>query len=88
MNGYAQIMKQAFCRKDWNVKNKDLDILIIAGKDDPVIQSVDKFDELVRFIKSIGYKNVESKLYEGMKHELLNETNNQIIYSDVLEYLR
>jgi alpha-beta hydrolase superfamily lysophospholipase len=41
----------------------------------------------VDFIKSVGYRNVQRVLYEGMRHEILNETQKQWVYDDVLSYL-
>ncbi|WP_199797338.1 serine aminopeptidase domain-containing protein [Finegoldia magna] len=65
-----------------------LPIFLIAGEDDPVIQGNEKFKGLERFLKSLGYKNIKSKLYKGMRHEILNERNKETIYQDVLEFLR
>ena len=63
-----------------------LPIFLIAGEDDPVIQSKQKFNELERFLIDVGYKNIKSKLYKDKRHELLNETNKEIIYKDVLDF--
>ena len=89
-NGFINLYKllqEAFNKKDWKVGNRKLDILVIAGKNDPVIQSESKFNSLVSFLKEVGYKNIESKLYEGKRHELLNEIGNEQIYKDVLEFI-
>ncbi|WP_193434026.1 serine aminopeptidase domain-containing protein, partial [Streptococcus suis] len=63
-------------------------IFLIAGEDDPVIQGNEKFKGLEGFLKSLGYKNIKSKLYKGMRHEILNERDKETIYQDVLEFLR
>ena len=63
-------------------------IFLIAGEDDPVIQGNEKFKDLEGFLKSLGYKNIKSKLYKGMRHEILNERDKETIYQDVLEFLR
>lgn len=81
------MMKQAFNKENWKLENKDLDIFIIAGKDDPVIQSEEKFNYLIKFLTEIGYKNIESKLYEAKRHELLNEIENEKIYEDILKFI-
>lgn len=89
-NGFInlyKLMKEAFNAKDWKVKNSDLRIFIIAGEDDPIIQSVAQFNELVEFIKNRGYTEVESKTYEGMRHELLNESNKNNVYEDLLNFI-
>lgn len=89
-NGFInlyKLMKQAFNSKNWNCQNKNLEIFIIAGKEDPVIQSEEKFNELISFIKNVGYTNVKAKLYENMKHEILNEKENTVVYKDILEFI-
>lgn len=88
-NGYINLAKMqidAFVNKDWNVQNPSLPILLIAGSEDPVIQSKKLFRELVEFLKETGYKNVYHKLYTGLRHELLNEKENMMIYKDVLRF--
>lgn len=89
-NGFINLfkmMKGAFNSKAWRIKNANLEIFIIAGKDDPVIKNEAKFKDLVLFIKKLGYNNVSSKLYENKRHELLNEINNKIIYKDILDFI-
>ena len=89
-NGFInlyKLMKESFETKNWRIKNKDLKIYIIAGREDPVIQNKKKFEKLGIFIKSIGYKSVELKLYPNMKHEILNEKENKIVYQDILNFI-
>lgn len=87
-NGFINLYKlmlQAF-KKNYQVNNSNLKIFLIAGSDDPVIQSKEKFNELKEFLSKIGYSNIKSKLYENMRHEILNETNNELVYEDVLNF--
>lgn len=89
-NGFInlyKLMKEAFSKQGWNVQNKELKIFIIAGKDDPVIQNEKKFKALEEFIKKLGYENVNSKLYQKMRHEILNEKNKKIVYNDILDFI-
>ncbi len=89
-NGFInlfKLLKEAFNKNNLGMKNPGLDILVIAGKEDPVIQSEGKFYALVDFLKGIGYQNIQSKLYEGKRHELLNEEGNANIYQEILEFI-
>ena len=89
-NGFInlfQLMIKAFEKKDWQIKNIDLPILMIAGEKDPVIQNKEKFEELKQFLVNIGYKHVSSKLYPGLKHELLNEKEHDMIYKDIYQFI-
>lgn len=46
-------MRQAFRKKDYQVENKDLDIFLIAGSDNTVIQNEKMFRELEELIEDI-----------------------------------
>ena len=90
VNGFInlfKLMKSAFNKNDWELKNPELDILVIAGNDDPVIQNKKKFYDLISFLKSIGYTKIDSKLYENKRHELLNEIGKGEIYQSIFEFI-
>lgn len=38
-------------------------------------------------LRKIGYKNVKNKLYDGLRHEILNEENKEEIYGDILKFI-
>lgn len=89
-NGFInlyKLMKSAFNKKEYRVLNPNLYIFLIAGELDPVIQNVNKFNELKTFLEEAGYKNIKSKLYKNMRHELLNEKDNKSVYKDILEFI-
>lgn len=89
INGFInlfKLMKSAFDKEDWNPNNTDLKILLIAGDEDPVIQSKKKFYELIEFLKDVGYTNVNSKLYENKRHEILNGVGKGEIYEGIAEF--
>ena len=89
-NGFInlyKLLKKAFEPKLYKVKNKELKIFLIAGSDDPVIQSEKHFKKLEIFLNNVGYKNTQIKLYEDLRHEILNEKNYGQIYKDVLEFI-
>lgn len=89
-NGFLNLfylMKNAYSKDNWQVKNKELNILVIAGKEDPVIQNENKFNELITFLKEVGYSHIQSKLYPNKRHELLNETEPEEIYHDILNFI-
>ena len=42
---------------------------------------------LKSFLLNVGYNDINSKLYEQLRHEILNEENNIIVYQDILKFL-
>ncbi|MDE6241470.1 MAG: alpha/beta hydrolase [Anaeroplasmataceae bacterium] len=62
-------------------------ILLLVGKDDPCPLGTKGLKHSANTLKRAGYKNVSTKVYENMRHEILNETNYEIVYSDILNFL-
>ncbi len=90
-NGFINLYKlleRAFDAELYKVQNKNLEIFLIAGDNDPVIQNTKKFKQLEQFLNKIGYKNTRSKLYPDLRHEILNEEEYKQIYSDILEFIK
>ncbi len=90
LNGYRVLLD---CTGyDNNVENikkmdKDMPIMFVSGACDPVgglgvgVQAAyDKF-------KQAGIKDVSIKLYDGMRHEILNEVEREKVYSDLKDWM-
>ena len=58
----------------WSVTNPAMPVLFLSGSDDPCIGSAANFDKAVAHLKARGYRDVESRLFEGYRHEILNES--------------
>ena len=39
-------------------------------------------------MKRVGYKKLTGKMYPGMRHEILNETEKYTVYKNIYEYLK
>ena len=66
--------------KKWNASTP---IHFISGTDDPVGEFSNGIGKLVNQVKQFGKNVVSFKLYEGARHELINETNALEVWSDV-----
>lgn len=89
-NGFInlyKLLKRAYNAKLYKVQNKKLEIFLIAGDNDPVIQNEKKFKELEEFLNDTGYSNTNSKLYPELRHEILNEKEYEQIYKDILNFI-
>lgn len=91
LNGYIgliSLMRRAYAKSGWRVAGESFPILMISGADDPCIGcSAETFQGCAAFLGERGYANVASKLYPGMRHEILNEPGRQQVYEDVLAFL-
>ncbi len=78
---------KAISKSDHKKLRKDLPMLIISGADDKVGgdgKLVKKLDEKYR---KLGL-NPTLKLYEGARHEILNEINKTEVYEDVINFVK
>ena len=66
---------------------KDLPMFYIAGAEDPVGDNGDGVRDAIEVMRAAGVADIKIKLYEGMRHEILNETGRDQVFEDVLEWL-
>lgn len=66
--------------------NKKLPIFIAVGSKDPVSQNSKLATKLYEYYKALEL-NVEYKVYEGARHEILNETNRDEVYQDFKNFI-
>lgn len=72
---------------DVDLIRSDLPIYLIAGSLDPVGNASKGPKKLFKEYGKKGIKDLEIKLYEGKRHEILNEDNKQEVYEDVYNWL-
>lgn len=90
VNGFYNLltlMQQAY-RKNGDVVNSDLPVLFISGRDDPCLVNERAFNQAVNLLKNNGYHHVEAILFDNMRHEILNERENQKVYDVIISFLR
>ena len=63
-------------------------ILIISGEDDPVGRMGKGPVWLWKKYRNMGLNRTVLKLYPRMRHEILNETGKEIVYRDILRFIR
>ncbi len=65
----------------------DLPILFISGSDDPVGESGKGVYKVASRYEQAGMKDVTVYMFEGMRHEILNERNKQQVYDVVTRWM-
>lgn len=91
LNGFEtlfKLMRRAYSRKGWAMRNPEMPILFVAGAEDPCIISERDFGKAVNFMRERGYRDVKSKLYPGMRHEILNEVGKAEVWRDVVGFVK
>lgn len=90
LNGYEALLyllKETYSKRGWRVENSGLPIRFISGRDDPCMLSEKKFFKAAELLEKAGYSSISHRLFDGMRHEIINEKNNIIVYKDVAKTL-
>lgn len=88
-NGFEnlfKLMKRTYTKKGYELKNPDLPIYFVSGGDDPVLGGEKNWNEVLEFMRKVGYTNVSGTLYQGLRHEVHNELDNENVLSDLLAF--
>lgn len=90
LNGYMGLFEAVLfdCRQE-NVDKlpKKLPIFIVSGKDDPVGDCGEGVMKVYDMFNTAGILDLTYKLYENDRHEILNETDKEIVFSDILSWM-
>ena len=84
IKGMNRLYKHRFLEK---IK-KDIELFIISGDADPVSNMGKGVLKLEKMYKKYHLKNVKTKIYPNMRHEILNEVDHQIVYDDILNFFK
>ena len=80
-------MSTLYLRKNLKKIDKNQKILVVAGADDPVGAWAKGPKALADMYKKLGVKSVELHIYEGMRHEILNEKDCKLVEDDIKLFL-
>ena len=84
LNGYRALltlMRDAY--RPAPAQKPDMPVHFLSGADDPCAPDAQGFNAAVQRLRDDGFTAVTSKLYPGMRHELLNHTDRQVVFDDL-----
>lgn len=90
VNGFAtlfELISRLHKKKNLECIPKNLPVFMIAGKDDPVGNYGEGVRRAYDSLLEAGLKNVQLKLYENDRHELLNETDRLDVMNDIYHWM-
>lgn len=87
MKALFMTLKQVSSKRWYNSVPLSMPILLISGSMDPVGDYGKGVNEVYKALKKTGHKNVSMKLYDGARHEILNEINRGEVYIDIIDWL-
>lgn len=90
VNAYYHMFRAIqFLQKKENIRRipSDLPLFFVAGADDPVGNFGKNVKKAGENCRKCGVKDVTIKLYPNDRHEILNETDRQTVYEDLLRWM-
>ena len=79
-------MKRMYQKDNLNQVVKDKPFLILSGDKDPVGANGVLVNKLKELYEKLGVKDVQMKLYKDARHEILNETNKEEVFDDIINF--
>ncbi len=80
-------LKKLYTKKYARSVPRDLPLLLVSGKDDPVGEMGEGVKNLYRFYQEkAGVKDISLTLFEGCRHEFLNEKNGEENAKVILDF--
>lgn len=90
VNGYQNLfnlLKETYSKKNWELSKPDLPILFLAGAQDPVVGGEKGWQGAKQFMADVGYTRIQELLYPDLRHEVLNEEQRSLVFSDILKWM-
>ncbi|MCR5510243.1 MAG: alpha/beta hydrolase [Lachnospiraceae bacterium] len=90
VNGFKVLFKLMWKLADKaNVEKmpKNLPVLLVSGEEDPVGNYGEGVKQVYESYKALGMEDVTLKLYKDDRHEILNETDHDQVYEDILKWI-
>lgn len=81
------LVKKANAITEINKVPKNLPILFFSGSEDPIGEYGEGVKRAFKLYEKSGIENLELKIYEGNRHECLNEKNKDEVISDVIKWI-
>lgn len=90
VNGFATVYEMiSRIQKQENLEKipKELPVRIVSGTDDPIGEYGEGVQRAYESLKAVGLKNLSMKLYATDRHELVNETDKEMVIQDICDWI-
>lgn len=91
LNGFLNLftlMSDAYDTHGYRMHAPQLPILFVAGSEDPCMDNVKKFHAAVKTMASCGYLHIQQHLFQGLRHEILQEDTKEDVYAYIIDWIQ
>ncbi len=90
INGFEtlfELISRLYVKENLENIPKKLPVLMMSGTEDPVGEYGKGVKRAYDSLKNVGLENLQLKMYDNDRHELLNETDREAIMQDIYEWI-
>ena len=90
MNCYEELLgltRRAYSKTESTSADLSLPIRFLSGKDDPCMLSEKKFFKNIKLLEKNGCESISHRLFDGMRHDIIFEKNNAVVWKDIAKTL-
>lgn len=90
VNCYDELLKltcDAYSKSRGKTIDPALPIRFLSGKDDPCMLSEKKFFNNIKLLEKSGNESISHRLFDGMRHDIIFEKNNTVVWKDIAKTL-
>lgn len=80
------LVKQLNNPKAYVNVNTNLEMILVSGKDDPVTGGEKGRNHSIKILEKAGFQVKKNIIYPNMRHEVLNEKDNQLVVNDIIDF--
>jgi len=88
MEALLQLVSNALDERQLISIPKELPIFFQSGTEDPVGAYGEGVKKVCEQYEKSGFQDVHLKMYEGSRHEILNELNHDVVYEDIYCWIK
>lgn len=86
LNGFETLLNMEYITYravGYQMEHADLPILFVSGMEDPCYMNESKWRQAIDRMTALGYHDVREIRYDGMRHEIHNEEDNDKVFEDI-----
>lgn len=91
LNGFETLLNMMYITYraiGYQMEQPDLPILFVSGMDDPCYLSESKWKQAMERMMELGYHDIREIRYDGLRHEIHNEEDKDIVFDDIATFCR
>ncbi len=82
-----RLVRDVYKPASWDVPDKNLPVLLMAGEHDPVSGGEDGMIYAEKFLRDMGFRRVTSMMYRGLRHEIFYDCGKEEPIRDLIEFV-